>query len=58
MNNKGTVAVEFALLITFLVAPVYFVAIAIAPNLHSWAVDLRATIVEGQALLEALEALL
>ena len=56
MNNKAVVSVEFSLLLGMLVIPVYLTAIEVAPIFNGWITDLRASIVEGQALLEALEA--
>jgi hypothetical protein len=52
--DRGSVGVELALILALLVPPTLFGAVEMADALALWVADLRAAIVEGQAVLAAL----
>ncbi len=55
MGNKGSVSVEFTLLFVLLVVPTFMAAQEVAPVINTWIEELRASIQDGEAILDALE---
>ena len=52
--NKGTTSVEFAVLIAAMMVPIALSIQEFGPILNTWIIDLRASIVEGNLLLNEL----